>query len=170
MMKKLPVIISAILIGTTILVFWLGPGVFNIERTTEDNLTLLHCTGDRFAFIQGTYLSHVTEEEIEAEREAVIQRVRASGEQTPRAGGAGGGGPGDPRIIAWGYCIDYDGVPSGFNYGMGSDGPAKDAIEESNRGYQEEILNRSLDRNATCISRTVIERFRYTIWESTRIT
>ncbi len=161
-MRTISVLISAILIGATILVFWLGADFFISERTTEDTLTLLHCTGDRFAFIQGTYLSPVTEEEIEAERAAVIQRVRETGGLGPRAGGAGGGGPGDPRIIAWGYCIDDDGASSGFGYTMGNDGPAKAAIEESNRWYQEEILNRSLEKNATCNSRTVVERFRFT--------
>ena len=69
-----------------------------------------------------------------------------------------------------GYCIDHEGVPSGFNYGMGNDGPGKDAIEASNRWYQEHIVNQSLDVNVTCSSRTVVEKFRYTIWESTRIT
>ena len=132
-MKMFPVIISALLIVGTILVFWLGPGIFNIERTTEDNLTLVQCTGDRFSFIQGTYLYPVTEEEMESEKEAVIQRVVASGGQRPHVGGAGGGGPGDPRIVAWGYCIDYDGVPSGFNYGMGNDCTARNAIEKSNQ-------------------------------------
>jgi hypothetical protein len=112
-MRTIPVLISAILIGATILAFWLVPGHFNIGRTTEDTLTLLHCTGDRFAVTQGTYLYPVTEEEMDAESAAVIQRVRANG--GPRAGGAGGGGPGDPRIIAWGYCIDHEGIPSGFN-------------------------------------------------------
>ncbi|MCG7854416.1 MAG: hypothetical protein MIO88_01045 [Methanoregulaceae archaeon] len=165
-MRTFPVIISALLIGATILVFWLSPGYFNIGRTTEDTLTLLHCTGDRFAFIQGTYLHPITKEEMEAEREAVIQRVRANDGPGLSCGSTG---PGDSRIIAWGYCIDYEGVPSGFNYGMGNDGPVKNAIEESNRWYQEKILNRSLERNATCTSRTVVERFRYTIWESTRI-
>lgn len=112
-MRTFPVLISAILIGATVLVFWLGADFFSTGRTTEDTLTLLHCTGDRFAFIQGTYLSSVTEEEIEAERAAVIQRVRATGGLGPRAGGVGGGGPGDPRIIAWGYCIDHEGFPPG---------------------------------------------------------
>ncbi len=167
-MRTFPVLISAILIGATILTFWLVPGYFNIGRTTEDTLTLLHYTGDRFAFIQGTYLYPVTEEEMEAEKEAVIQRVMATGGEVPRAGGAGGGGPGDPRIVAWGYCIDHEGVPSGFNYGMGNDGPAKDAIEESNSWYQEHIVNQSLDVNVTRSSTTVVERFRYTIWESSR--
>lgn len=161
-MRTFPVLIGAILIGAMILVFWLGADFFSTGRTTEDTLTLLHCTGDRFAFIQGTYISPVTEEEIEAERAAVIQRVRETGGLGPRAGGAGGGGPGDPRIIAWGYCIDDDGVPSGFGYTLGNDGPAKAAIEESNRWYQEEILNRSLEKNVTCNSRTIVEQFRYT--------
>jgi len=158
-----------VLIGATILTFWLVPGYFNLERTTEDTLTLLHCTGDRFAFIQGTSLYPVTEEEMESEREAVIQRVSATGGQGPRTGGAGGGGPGIPRIVVWGYCIDYDGVSSGFNYGMGNAGRAKNAIEESNRWYQEKIVNQSLDANVTCSSRTVIEQFRYSIWESAQI-
>ncbi len=168
-MRTFPVLIGAILIGATILTFWLVPDFFNIGRTTEDTLKLLHCTGDRFAFIQGTYLYPVSEDEMEAEREAIIQRVKATGGQGPRAGGAGGGGPGDPRIVAWGYCIDHEGVSSGFNYGMGNDGPAKDAVEESNRWHQEKIVNQSLDVNVTCSSRTVVERFKYTIWESIRI-
>jgi len=168
-MKILPVIVAALIIGAVILFFWLAPGIFGIGRTTEDTLRLLHCTGDRFAFIQGTYLYPLTEEEMEAEREAVIQRVKATGGQGPRAGGAGGGGPGDPRIVTWGYCIDHDGVSSGFNYGMGNDGPARYAIEESNRWYQEHIVNQSLDVNVTCSSTTVVELFRYTIWESRRI-
>ena len=168
-MKILPVIVSALIIGTVILFFWLAPGIFGIGRTTEDNLTLLISTGDRFAFIQGTYLYPVSDEGMESEREAVIQRVRAIGGEGPRAGGAGSGGPGDSRIVAWGYCIDHEGVPSGFNYGMGNDGPAKYAIEESNRWYQEHIVNQSLDVNVTCSSTTVVEQFRYTIWESGRI-
>lgn len=161
-MRTFPVLIGAILIGAAIVVFWLGADYLTTGRTAEDTLILLHCTGDRFAFIQGTYISPVTEEEIEAERAAVIQRVRETGGLGPRAGGAGGGGPGDPRIIAWGYCIDDDGVPSGFGYTLGNDGPAKATIEESNRWYQEEILNRSLEKNLTCYSRTIVERFRYT--------
>lgn len=168
-MKILPVIVSALIIGAVILFFWLAPGIFGIGRTTEDNLTLRHCSGDRFAFIQGTYLYPVSDEGMESEREAVIQRVRATGGEGPRAGGAGGGGPGDPRVVAWGYCIDHEGVPSGFNYGMGNDGPARYAIEESNRWYQEHIVNRSLDVNVTFSSTTVVERFRYSIGESGRI-
>lgn len=171
-MRTLPVLIGAILIGAAMLVSWLGADYLTTGRTTEDTLTLLHCTGDRFAFIQGTYLSPVPEEEIDTERAAVIQRVKKTGGLEPRAGGAGGGGgggPGDPRILAWGYCIDDDGVPSVFGYTLGNDGPAKTAIEESNRWYQEEILNRSLEKNVTCNSRTVVERFRHSIWEMERV-
>ncbi|HPS21840.1 MAG TPA: hypothetical protein PLM60_00355 [Methanoregulaceae archaeon] len=112
-MRTFPVLISAILIGETVLVFWLGADFFSTGRTTEDTLTLLYCTGDRFAFIRGTYLSPVTGEEIEAERAAVIQRVRATGGLGPRAGGVGGGGPGDPRIIAWGIVSTMRGFPQG---------------------------------------------------------
>jgi hypothetical protein len=162
LMNKLPVIIIAVIIGTIMVFFWLAPGIFSVERTTEDNLTLLHCTGDRFAFIQGTYLYPVTRGEIERAKEAVIQRVKAGGGQGPRAGGESGGGPGNPQVVAWGYCIDKNGVSSGFEYSMGNDCPAKDAIEESNQWYQEKIVNCSLDRNATCSSRAVMERFRYT--------
>jgi hypothetical protein len=68
--------------------------------------------------------------------------------------------PGESRIVAWGYCIDDDGVSSGFGYAMGNDIPSKNAIKESNQWYQEKIVNRSLDRNVTCTSRTVVERFR----------
>lgn len=167
-MKILPVIMSAVIIGAVILLLWLGAGIFNIEKISEDNLTLLHCTGDRFVFIQGTYLSPVTEEEIAAEREALIQRVNATDGQAPRAGG-GGGGPGSPRIVAWGYCIDYNGVSSGFNYGMGNDCNARNAIEKSNQWYQEEIVNRSLNQNVSCSSRAVVERFRYSFRECARI-
>ena len=168
-MRTFPVLIGAILIGAAIVVFWLGADYLTTGRTAEDTLILLHCTGDRFAFIQGAYLFPVSEEVIEAERDAVIQRVRESGGLGPRAGGAGGGGggggggPGDPRILAWGYCVDYDGVPSGFGYTLGNDGPVKAAIEESNRWYQDQIVNQSLDVNVTCSSSTVVERFRYNI-------
>jgi len=168
-MKILPAVIVAVLISATILALWLGPGYLNIGKTSEDTLALLHCTGDSFAFIQGTYLYPVTEEEIAAERQAVIQRFRAGGGQGPRAGGEGGGGPGEPRTIAWGYCIDDEGLSAEFSFAFGNDAPARDAIEESNRWYQEYILNRSLDRNATCRSRTVVERFRYTPWEMKRL-
>ena len=175
-MRTFAILIGAILIGAAIFVVWLGADYLTTGRTTEDTLTLLHCTGDRFAFIQGTYLYPVTEEAIEEERAAVIQRVKETGGLGPRGGGAGGGGggggsggPGDPRIIAWGYCVDNDGVPSVFGYTLGNDGPAKTAIEESNRWYQDQIVNQSLDVNVTCSSSTVVERFRHSIWEMERV-
>lgn len=168
-MRTLPVLIGAILIGATIVAVWLLAGYFHHGKISEDTLTLYHCTGDRFAFIQGTYLSPVTDEEIEVERAAVLQGFRAEGGDGPRAGGAGGGGPGEPRTLAWGYYIDDDGVPSNFGYAMGSDGPARHAIEESNRWYQDHIVNQSLDVNVTCSSRTVVERFKYGIWDKERV-
>jgi len=103
-MKILPAVIVAVLISATILALWLGPGYLNIGKTSEDTLALLHCTGDSFAFIQGTYLYPVTEEEIAAERQAVIQRFRAGGGQGPRAGGEGGGGRESPGRLHGGIA------------------------------------------------------------------
>jgi hypothetical protein len=165
-MKLLPVLIGIIFFGAIGTFLWAEYVVRSSDMTVEDNLTLLRCSGDRFSFIQGTYLHPVTEEEIEREKAAVLSRVNASGGPMPRAGGTGGGGGGpgpvDPRIVAWGYCVDYDGIPTGFNYGMGRDSSADHAVEKSNQWYQDKIVNRSLDANATCDSRTVVERFRRT--------
>ncbi len=169
-MKLLPIIITMVIIGAVILFFRAAPGIFQIEKISEDNLTLLRCTGDRFAFIQGTYLNPVTEEEIAAEREAVILKVKDTDGHGFLAGGDGGGGPGESRLVAWGYSIDYDGVSSGFSYAMGNDAPSKNALEKSNQWYQEKIVNRSLGKNTTCTSRTVVERFKFTGMELIRIT
>ena len=168
-MKLLPIIISLVIIGAVILFFQEAPGIFQIEKISEDNLTLLRCTGDRFAFIQGTYLNPVTEEEIAAERDAVILKVKDIDGHEFLSRGDGGGGPGESRIVAWGYCIDYDGVPSGFRYAMGNDAPSKNALEKSNRWYQEKIVNRTLEKNSTCTSRTVVERFQFTGMELIRV-
>jgi hypothetical protein len=154
-----PIIGIVVVTGILILFFWPELGIFHYEQKIEDNVTLLHCTGDRFAFIQGTYLYPVTEEEIAAGRDEVIRRVMASGGPSPRMGSSGGGGPGEPHIIAWGYCIDETGVPRGFTGIMGADAPSREALEESNRWYRDTIVNRSLDANASCTSQVVTERF-----------
>jgi hypothetical protein len=77
--------------------------------------------------------------------------------------------PGEPGIVAWGYSIDRNGVSSGFNYRMGNDAPCRDALERSDAWFQEEVVNRSPDDNATCTSRTVLETFRRTGSEMVRI-
>lgn len=173
-MNSLPIVIGIIALGLISLFFLANPGIPRLERISEDNLTLMRCTGDRFSFIQGTYLFPVTEEEISREKEAVHSSVSAMGGSLPRAGGSGGGGGGpgqsDPRVVAWGYCVDEGGVPSVFNYVLGRDSPSNHAIEKSNQWYRDEIVNRSLAANGTCTSRTVVERFRSTGTDIIRIT
>jgi hypothetical protein len=89
-----PVVIGTAFIGGLIFFILAYHGVFVEGVIREDNLTLRHCTGDRFAFIQGTYQDPVTEEEIARGKKAVILRVRTADGTGPRAGGSGGGGPG----------------------------------------------------------------------------
>lgn len=166
-MKFLPIIIVLIVLGSVGAFFWAAA---SIDTTLEYNLTLRRCSGDRFSFIQGTYVDPVTEEEMEREKAAVISRVNATEDRRFRAGGSGSGGgrgPGGPyvldsRTVAWGYCINYDGVPTVFSYGMGNDAPSDHAVEKTIEWYQDRIVNQSLEVNVTCESRTVIERFRRT--------
>jgi|GEM_PF-5566728 len=68
------------------------------------------------------------------------------------------------------FVLTMTGHLPGSDTLLGNDGPANHAIDESNRWYQDEIVNRSLNANASCTSRTVVERFRITRTGSIRIT
>jgi hypothetical protein len=167
-MKLHPILIGLLLLGSVSLFLWATFTAGLMDPTLEYNATLRKCSGDRFSFIQGTYLYPITETEIMAEKAALLSRVKDN--PVFRAGGSGDGGGGgqegpdvlDPRTVAWGYCINDNNVPAEFNYVMGRDAPSNNAIRYSDEWYQEKIVNQSLDKNVACESCTVVERFRRT--------